>query len=73
MFPKHTCSVTGAEQEWTVNDMAENKACPIMICSCTSAMCIGKQCAWWCEFAKECSIPLLAGMFADSEICRNVF
>ena len=23
MFPKHTCSVTGAEQEWTVNDMRE--------------------------------------------------
>lgn len=35
--------------------------------------CIGKTCAFWCHWAKDCSVPLLAGMFADSEICRNTF
>ena len=35
--------------------------------------CMGKYCAFWCQWAKDCSIPLLAGMFADSEICRNTF
>ena len=30
MFPKHTCSVTGAEQEWTVTPMAELKGIRIM-------------------------------------------
>ena len=54
--------------------MAELKPCPMMIASqMPNAMCIGKDCAWWCEYAKRCAIPLLADMFADSEICRNVF
>ena len=53
---------------------AKLKPCPIMIAgNMPSAMCIGADCAWWCGFADECAIPLLAGMFADSDICRNVF
>ena len=52
----------------------EKKYCPIMISShATSGECIGSDCAWWANYANDCSIPLLAGMFADSEICRNVF
>lgn len=35
--------------------------------------CQGEMCAFWCEFAHECAVPLLAGMFADSTICQNVF
>lgn len=35
--------------------------------------CQGEMCAFWCEFADECAIPLLAGMFADSTVCQNVF
>ena len=52
-----------------------SKVCPIMCAGANQAVCycIGKDCAWWCDFAKDCSVPLLAGMFADSEICRNVF
>lgn len=52
-----------------------SKVCPIMLTRKKSAAChcIGKDCAWWCNFAKDCSVPLLAGMFADSEICRNEF
>lgn len=51
------------------------KPCPLMIAApnIPSAMCIGSDCAWWCGFANDCAIPLLAGMFADSEICRNIF
>ena len=37
------------------------------------ATCIRKDCAWWCDFADSCAIPLFAGMFADSDICRNIF
>ena len=52
----------------------EKKFCPIMICShATSGRCIGQDCAWWFDIAKDCSVPLLAGMFAESEIYRNVF
>ena len=35
--------------------------------------CAENYCAWWCDWAKSCSIPLLTGMFADSSICQNVF
>ena len=55
---------------------ARGEFCPLMISGGNmhvSPTCIGSDCKWWCEFAKDCSIPLLAGMFADSEICRNVF
>lgn len=55
--------------------MAELKPCPIMVASANmqSTLCIQHHCAWWCAYANDCSIPLLAGMFADSEICRTVF
>lgn len=53
-----------------------DKFCPLMVGGgnmyCGTS-CIGAECAWWCEFAKDCSIPLIAGMFADSDICKNVF
>lgn len=35
--------------------------------------CIRKDYTWWYDFADSCAILLLAGMFADSEICRNIF
>ena len=50
--------------------------CPLMVSGGNmhiNGRCIGTDCAWFCGFARSCSIPLLAGMFADSEICRNVF
>ena len=52
------------------------KFCPIMVAGgnpSTPSFCIEEECAWWCKFAKDCAIPLLAGMFADSTICQNVF
>lgn len=51
------------------------KLCPILHTAHNPMMnfCIGKRCAWWCDFAKSCSIPLIAGMFADSSICNNVW
>lgn len=51
--------------------MARGEFCPLMISS--RNMHATPDCKWWCEFAKDCSILLSAGMFADSEICRNVF
>ena len=44
-----------------------------MVCPLFQDDCIEKACAFWCQWGKDCSIPLLAGMFADSEICRNDF
>lgn len=48
--------------------MEELKKCPI-----TRQTCQKSDCMWWCEFANDCSVSLLATMFADSEICRNIF
>lgn len=55
--------------------MAQIKPCPIMVASPTmqGTLCIEQHCAWWCEFAQECSIPLIAGILADSSICQNVW
>ena len=57
--------------------MAEQgKYCPMMVAGGNmqiSGSCIGPDCAWWCDFANDCSVSLLAGMFADSTICQNVF
>ena len=58
--------------------MAKSKSCPIRIPfqysnreHCLDAKCIGKDCAWWSGWAQDCSIPLIAGILADSTICRN--
>ena len=45
-----------------------DKFCPLRGCKCNP-----DDCAWWCDFAKDCAVPLMAGMFADSEICNTVF
>lgn len=45
-----------------------NKMCPL-----TNMLCVNKRCMFWCDWGRDCAVPLLAGMFADSEICRNVF
>lgn len=37
------------------------------------AECMKGACMWWREYAKDCAIPLLADMFADSKICNTVF
>lgn len=44
------------------------KKCPLKNSNCDK-----EKCMWWCNFAHDCSIPLLAGMFADSSICNNIF
>lgn len=68
------------EIEMAINALEKQKPkdnfCPLMVSGGNmhvNGRCIGEDCAWFCEFAGSCSIPLLAGMFADSEICRNVF
>ena len=54
--------------------MENKKECPFRTTSnYLFTECIGKGCMWWREYAKDCAIPLLADMFADSEICRSVF
>lgn len=47
---------------------ASDKMCPL-----TRQTCSGEKCAFWCDWGKDCSIPLLTAMFADSEICRTYF
>lgn len=53
----------------------DKKVCPLRFNDTlvSRPKCIGEECSWWCNFADRCSIPLLAEMFADSSICRNVF
>ena len=57
--------------------MAEHgRYCPIMVAGGNRHLngeCIGKDCAWFLPFANDCAIPTIAGMFADSTICQNVF
>lgn len=36
-------------------------------------ICLKERCMWWCGFADDCAVSLLASMFADSSICRNAF
>lgn len=58
-----------------MNNGNAEKVCPLRFNDTlvSRPKCIGEECSWWCNFADSCSIPLLAGMFADSSICRNVF
>ncbi|MBS6229400.1 MAG: hypothetical protein KH509_06500 [Clostridium sp.] len=55
--------------------MMENKEklCPFLFSSAIGGCCIKDACSFWCDFADECTSPLLAGMFADSTIRQNVF
>ena len=53
-----------------------SKFCPLMVSGGNmhvNGYCIGADCSWWCKWANDCSIPLLAGMFADSTICQSIF
>ena len=53
-----------------------DKFCPLMVSGGNMHVpphCIKEECTWYCVFAKECAIPLIAGMFADSDICNNIF
>lgn len=45
-----------------------DKTCPI-----SGKKCIGENCAWWLNFADDCSTPIIASILADSSICRNVY
>lgn len=56
-----------------MNMCKKTKCCPILLAAPGESRCMKDRCAWYCEFAEDCSIPILAGMFADSEICRTVF
>ena len=49
---------------------ALDKLCPMKR---LNGYCVGELCAWWLEFAKECAVPVAAGILADSTICQNVW
>lgn len=55
--------------------MNDTKICPICVAGANGFVnyCIRENCAWWAEWANDCSVPTIAGILADSEICRNVF
>lgn len=55
--------------------MKKFKVCPLRCADKTKpiAYCMGDACAWWCDWAKECAIPLTAGILADSSICQNTW
>lgn len=58
----------------TMNN-ADKKACPLRFNEDYTSRfkCIGDGCSWWCNFANDCSVSLLAKMFAGASICRNYF
>lgn len=47
-------------------ESAKGKICPLM-----KVICMEEQCAWWCSWAKDCAVPLTAGVLSDSDICRT--
>ena len=49
-------------------ETSKEKFCPV-ISTDGYYKCKGPECAWWCGFAQDCAIPLMAGMFADSKVC----
>lgn len=53
----------------------KDKVCPICVAGANNAVCwcIYENCAWWAEWANDCSIPLIASILADSSICLNDF
>lgn len=58
---------------WFAEDSLETASTVAPMCPLLKETCKGKECAFWCDFGKMCSVPLLAGMFADSSVCQNVF
>jgi hypothetical protein len=50
-----------------------DKLCPLLSTSGRTYKCFGKECGWWCEFAEDCAVPLVAGILADSSICQNAW
>ena len=57
--------------------MKDTKICPICAAGANDFVsccyCIREDCAWWAEWANDCSVPVIAGILADSTICRNEF
>ena len=51
------------------------KICPILHTSRTDefSKCKGSKCAFWCDFANCCSVQLIAGILADSDVNKDVF
>ena len=49
-------------------ESAKGKLCPM-----TGATCTETACAWWCSFAQDCAVPLIAGILADSDLCKTVW
>lgn len=55
-------------------ESSKGKICPFSYASdFPDEICHESQCAWWCSFAGDCAVPLLAGMFADSDACNTHF
>ena len=43
-----------------------SKFCPML-----KADCLEEKCAWWLDFAKDCSLPVATGILADSTISQS--
>lgn len=53
-----------------------SKLCPLLATTSNSHMpcfCQESNCVWWREYVNDCAIPLMADMFADSDMCKTVF
>lgn len=54
-------------------ETSKEKICPLSLSGEVWTACVEAECAWWCGFAQDCAVPLLAGMFADSDVCKTAF
>lgn len=55
-------------------ETSKGKICPFMLTEPPfTRLCVAEKCAWWCGFAQDCAVLLLAGMFVDSDVCRTKF
>lgn len=50
-------------------ESSKEKNCPILSAPSSDwEKCVGEKCAFWCSFAQDCAVPLVAGILADSSI-----
>ena len=53
-----------------------DKVCPLSLsrtlsCNASPRECIGNACAWWNDFAEDCSIQIVACVVADDWLRRK--
>lgn len=67
----HNTETTEKESSYKVE-----KLCPLLLSGAnqhSGVYCKEEKCMWWRKYAGDCTISLMADMFADSDMCRTIF